>query len=120
MSDSDWKRAGRAVEERITSLGMDYSTVAGKVPCSESYLWHVRKGRQVSPRMRRKIEVALRWPQETLDRLATDPYFEPPSLELTDPERLSAVERETRELSQRMDSIETKIDELVRRLSDLG
>lgn len=111
----DWERAGQAVEKRIGELGVPYRGIAKRADVDPSTLWKVRTGAgcDVSETVRRKLDVALQWPQGTIDRVAVDRRYEPPVAVLTDPERLSALEASVTDLRKTVADLNRQIRRLL-------
>jgi lambda repressor-like predicted transcriptional regulator len=106
----DWHRAGEAVEARIHQRGAKIRTIARQAGIDPTTLWKLRKGhgQLLSPQLRNRIDSALDWPPGTIERIASDPDWEPPvDIPPVDRDRLVAIER-------RLDDLQEQVGRLLR------
>jgi hypothetical protein len=98
------------LDRRIKDLGSTNKAIANRADIDTSSLYKLRKGQDVSDDLRRRVDVAVRWPEGTLERIAHDPTFSPPSDALTDPERMARLEARFEELAETVQRLAQEIE----------
>jgi transposase-like protein len=105
IATMDWERVGREVDRRIFERGVKIRAVARQAEVDPTTLWRLRRGHGdlLSPQLRTRIEAALAWPPGTIDRIGSDPDYQPPAdPPPVDRDRLVAIEQRIADLQEQV------------------
>lgn len=108
IATMDWERVGQLVDRRIFERGVKIRAVARQAEIDPTTLWRLRRGygQLLSPQLRTRVEAALAWPPGTIDRIGSDPDYQPPTdPSPADPDRLAAIEQRLQELQAQVERL---------------